>query len=154
MTFSFTFWSNSVLRRLPRVKSLSPIFVLTKSHTGQALLQTKIDADYAVWPTECTVPNTRSASVYWLIATVSLISIQNQRQISSCINCFPNRQVLVSYKNHFSSLGILNKVTNSSLLYLGTNKNIESLIRKKSKMRQFPMLPCGNNCQISQKQML
>ena len=64
------------------------MFVLIKSHIGQALLPTKIDADYAARPAEYNVANVKSFSVYWLIATVSLISIQNHRQISSCINFF------------------------------------------------------------------
>ena len=43
------------------------MFVLVKSHIGQALLPTKFDADYAVWPAECNVPNERSFYIYWLI---------------------------------------------------------------------------------------
>ena len=76
---------------------LSPMFFLVKFHIGQALLPTKIDADYGVWPVECNVPNARFFSVYWLIATVSLIPIQNYKQISSCFTFFPNGKVLVSY---------------------------------------------------------
>ena len=37
---------------------------------------------------KCNVPNARSFSVYWLITTVLLISIQNHRQISSCRDFF------------------------------------------------------------------
>ena len=53
--------------KIPLKHCLSPMFVLIKSHIGQALLPTKIDADYAIWPAECNVPNPRSFSVYWLI---------------------------------------------------------------------------------------
>ena len=67
-----------------------------------------------------------------------LISIQSHKQIYSCIDFFPSRKVLVSYENHFSSLGILNKVTNRSLQYLGTNKNFELLIIKKVKDASIP----------------
>ena len=59
---------------------LSPVFVLAKSHICQALLPTKIDADYAVWPAECSASHTRPFSVHWLIATVLLISMQNHRK--------------------------------------------------------------------------
>ena len=81
--------NEEVWRYLTWVKSLLkhcllPMFVLIKLNIGQALLPTKIDADYAVWPAEGNFPNARSFSVYWLIATVSLISIQNHRQIYSC----------------------------------------------------------------------
>ena len=52
-----------------------------------------------------------------MIVTVSLISIQNHRQISLCIDaCFQTE-----------------KFTNSSLQYLGTNKDIEFLVIKKVK---------------------
>ena len=75
--------NEEVRRHISRGKSLlryclSPMFVLIKSHMGQALLPTKINADYAVWRAECNVPNARSLCFYWLIATVLLISIQNR----------------------------------------------------------------------------
>ena len=94
--------NEEVWRHQPRVKSLlkhclSPMFALIKLHNGQAVLPIKMDADCAVWPAECNLPNARSFSVYWLIATISLISIQNHRQISSCTDFFPNRKVLGSY---------------------------------------------------------
>ena len=49
-----------------------------------------------------------------------------------------NSKVLPSYQSYFSSLGILNKVTNSSLQCLGTNKNIVILIIKKVKDASIP----------------
>ena len=89
--------NEEVWRHLPREKGLpkhclSPMFDLVKSHIGQALLPTKIDADYAVLHAECNVLNARSFSVYWLIATVSLISIQNHRQMSSCFYFFSKQK--------------------------------------------------------------
>ena len=94
--------NKDVWRHLPWVKivlkhCLLAMFILIKLHIGQALLPKKVNADYAVRPAECNIPNARSFSVYWLIPTVLLISMQNHRQICSCIDFFPNRKVLVSY---------------------------------------------------------
>ena len=50
-------------------EALAVMFILIKLHIGEALLSTKIDADYSVWPAEFNVPNARSFSFYWLIAT-------------------------------------------------------------------------------------
>ena len=83
------------------------MFVLIKSHVGQALLPTKIDADYAVWPAECNVPNVRSFCLLADLADygnhryisnryMSYTYTINHGQISSCINFFPNGKVLVS----------------------------------------------------------
>ena len=129
-----------VWRHLPRVKNLlkhwlSPITSsFWSSHTlpSPAINKNRYRL-CSISSVEWNFPNARSFSVYWLIATASLISIQNHRQISSCIDFFSNKKYLVTYENHFSSLGILSKVSNSSLLYLGTNKNIELFIIKKVK---------------------
>ena len=80
----------------PTQHCLSPMFVLIKSRIGQALLPTKN------WCKLCSMTCRMQCSkwkifLYLLIATVSLISIQNHGQISSCINFRPNIKVLVSY---------------------------------------------------------